>query len=97
MFTSGATESNNLALKGVANFYKNKSDGPGHIISTQTEHKCVLDSLRFLETTGIEVTYLPVKSDGLVDLEEFKNAIRKDTIMASVMLVHNEIGVIQPI
>lgn len=91
IFTSGATESNNLALKGVAEFYKDKKD---HIITSQTEHKCVLDSCRQLEEKGFKVTYLPVQKNGLVSLEEFKNAITPRTVMASIMLVHNEIGVI---
>jgi cysteine desulfurase len=94
IFTSGATESNNMSLKGVARFYKNSKR---HIITTQTEHKCVLDTCRYLETEGFEVTYLPVKANGLVDLAEFEAAIRPDTAIASVMYVNNEIGVIQPI
>lgn len=94
IFTSGATESNNMSLKGVARFYKNSKR---HIITTQTEHKCVLDTCRYLENEGFEVTYLPVKSNGLVDVAEFEAAIRPDTAIASVMYVNNEIGVIQPI
>jgi len=94
IFTSGATESNNLAIKGVARFYGKKKR---HIITTQTEHKCVLDSCRQLQTEGFEVTYLPVGQDGLVDLETFRSAIREDTLLASIMAVHNEIGVIQPL
>jgi len=94
-FTSGATESNNMAVKGVANFYSGKKK---HIITTQTEHKCVLASCRRLEVEqGWDVTYLPVKSDGLVDLGELEGAIRKDTALVSVMHVNNEIGVVQPI
>lgn len=93
VFTSGATESNNLALKGVANFYK---DSKRHIITTQTEHKCVLDSARVLQQQGFEVTYLGVDSEGLINVDEFRAAIRPDTVMASVMFVNNEIGVIQP-
>ncbi len=93
IFTSGATESNNLALKGVAQFYKQNTPKK-HIITTQIDHKCVLDSCRFLEEQGFEVTYLPVKTNGLVDLEELKNAIRPDTVMVSIIMVHNEIGVI---
>ncbi|ABD43242.1 IscS subfamily cysteine desulfurase [Anaplasma phagocytophilum] len=94
IFTSGATESNNLAIKGVARFYKNRGN---HIVTVSTEHKCVLDSCRHLETEGFEVTYLGVKKDGLIDLEVLKKAIREDTILVSVMMVNNEIGVIQPI
>jgi len=93
-FTSGATESNNMAVKGVANFYSGKKK---HIITTQTEHKCVLASCRRLEVEqGWDVTYLPVKQDGLVDLGELESAIRKDTALVSVMHVNNEIGVVQP-
>jgi len=94
VFTSGATESNNLALKGVAGFYKDKKK---HIITLSTEHKCVLDACRHLEQDGFKVTYLPVKPDGLLDLEVLKNAITDDTLMVSIMAVHNEIGVIQPL
>ncbi len=94
VWTSGATESNNLALKGAAHFYKTKGK---HLITVKTEHKAVLDTCRELERQGFEVTYLDVKSDGLVDLEAFKAAIRPDTILASVMFVNNEIGVVQDI
>ncbi|KAL3680635.1 hypothetical protein R1sor_023591 [Riccia sorocarpa] len=94
IFTSGATEANNIAIKGVAHFYKDKKK---HVITTQTEHKCVLDSCRHLQQEGFDVTYLPVKTDGLIDLEELKAAIRPDTALVSVMFVNNEIGVIQPI
>jgi cysteine desulfurase len=94
VFTSGATESNNLALKGLAGFYKDRKD---HIITTRTEHKCVLDSCRHLEQDGIKVTYLPVKPDGLVDLEVLAQAITDRTLVVSIMAVNNEIGVIQPI
>ena len=94
VWTSGATESNNLALKGAAGFYKTKGR---HIITVKTEHKAVLDTCRELERQGFEVTYLDVQSDGLLDLEVFKAAIRPDTILASVMFVNNEIGVIQDI
>ncbi|EME27196.1 cysteine desulfurase [Galdieria sulphuraria] len=94
IFTSGATESNNAAIKGVANFYKERKR---HIITTQTEHKCVLDSCRHLQQNGFEVTYLPVNKEGLVSLEDVKNAIRPDTVLVSVMMVNNEIGVIQPV
>jgi cysteine desulfurase len=94
IFTSGATESNNLALKGVAEFYKDKKK---HLICTQIDHKCVLDTMRYLEGKGFRVTYLPVKTNGLVDLEELKNAITEDTLAFSCIMVHNEIGVIQDI
>lgn len=93
VFTSGATESNNLALKGIAHFFRDKKR---HLITTQTEHKCVLDSCRYLQAEGFDVTYLPVKKDGLVDLDELRKAIRPDTAAVSVMFVNNEIGVIQP-
>jgi cysteine desulfurase len=95
VFTSGATESNNIAVKGVAKFYE-KSKGK-HIITTQTEHKCVLESCRHLEQEGFEVTYLPVQTDGLIDVEELKAAIKPSTILVSVMYVNNEVGVVQPI
>ena len=94
VWTSGATESNNLALKGAANFYSNKGK---HLITVKTEHKAVLDTCRELERQGFEVTYLDVKDNGLIDLEVFKSALRPDTILVSVMFVNNEIGVIQPI
>uniref|UniRef100_A0A2P2KR08 cysteine desulfurase n=1 Tax=Rhizophora mucronata TaxID=61149 RepID=A0A2P2KR08_RHIMU len=94
VFTSGATESNNISVKGVMNFYKEKKR---HIITTQTEHKCVLDSCRHLQQQGFEVTYLPVESDGIIDLEKLRAAIRPDTGLVSVMAVNNEIGVIQPV
>jgi cysteine desulfurase len=94
IFTSGATESNNLALKGVARFYKDKKN---HLVTVVTEHKCVLDSARHLEEEGFTVTYLPVKQDGLVDLEQLKNAITDKTVLVSVMAANNEIGVIQPL
>jgi cysteine desulfurase len=94
VWTSGATESNNLALKGAANFYKSKGK---HIITVKTEHKAVLDTCRELERQGFEVTYLDVKSDGLLDIDVLKQAIRPDTILVSVMFVNNEIGVIQDI
>jgi cysteine desulfurase len=92
VWTSGATESNNLALKGAAHFYKGKGK---HLITVKTEHKAVLDTMRELERQGFEVSYLDVREDGLLDLEAFKAAIRPDTILASVMFVNNEIGVIQ--
>ena len=94
IYTSGATESNNLALKGVARFYKEKKD---HIITCVTEHKCVLDTARYLEQDGFPVTYLPVKKNGLIDLERLADAITEQTVIVSIMAVHNEIGVIQPI
>lgn len=94
VWTSGATESNNLALKGAAHFYKTKGK---HLITVRTEHKAVLDTMRELERQGFEVTYLEVQEDGMLDLEAFKAAIRPDTILASVMYVNNEIGVIQDI
>ena len=95
IFTSGATESNNIALKGVARFYK--SDAKNHIVTVATEHKCVLDSCRHLEQEGFKVTYLKVNSDGLISLDDLRNAITDATIIVSVMAVNNEIGVIQPI
>jgi len=94
VWTSGATESNNLAIKGAAHFYKTKGR---HLITVKTEHKAVLDTMRELERQGFEVTYLDVQEDGLLDLNRFKDAIRPDTILASVMHVNNEIGVIQDI
>jgi cysteine desulfurase len=94
VWTSGATESNNLALKGAAHFYQTKGK---HIITVKTEHKAVLDTCRELERQGFEVTYLDVQADGLVNLDAFKAAIRPDTILASVMYVNNEIGVIQDV
>lgn len=94
IFTSGATESNNIAIKGVAHFYK---DQKNHLITVQTEHKCVLDSARHLEQEGFSVTYLPVKTNGLIDLEVLKNAITEKTALVSVMAVNNEVGVIQPL
>lgn len=94
IFTSGATESNNIAVKGVARFHKRRKK---HVITTQTEHKCVLDSCRHLEGEGFDVTYLPVKNNGVVDLQTLVEAIRPDTSLISVMFVNNEIGVRQPI
>ncbi|MBK8400118.1 MAG: IscS subfamily cysteine desulfurase [Propionivibrio sp.] len=94
VWTSGATESNNLAIKGAAHFYSGKGK---HLITVKTEHKAVLDTCRELERQGFEVTYLDVKENGLLDLDAFKAALRPDTILVSVMLVNNEIGVIQPI
>ncbi|MBI3533855.1 MAG: IscS subfamily cysteine desulfurase [Burkholderiales bacterium] len=94
VWTSGATESNNLALKGAAHFYQGKGK---HLITVKTEHKAVLDTMRELERQGFEVTYLDVQEDGLLDLDKLKAAIRPDTILISVMFVNNEIGVIQDI
>jgi cysteine desulfurase len=94
IWTSGATEGNNLALKGAAHFYKTKGK---HIITQKTEHKAVLDTVRELERQGFEATYLDVESNGIVDLEKLKAAIRPDTILVSVMMVNNEIGVIHPV
>jgi cysteine desulfurase len=94
VWTSGATESNNLALKGAAQFYKTKGK---HLITVKTEHKAVLDTMRELERQGFEVTYLDVQEDGLVDMNRLVDAIRPDTILISVMYVNNEIGVIQDI
>ncbi len=117
IFTSGATESNNLSIKGAAHFYgklkssTSSSGGIGgggengggtvvkrHIITTQTEHKCVLDSCRSLEQEGYEVTYLPVeKATGLIDMEMLRDSLREDTLLVSVMAVNNEIGTRQPL
>lgn len=94
IFTSGATESNNMAIKGVARFYRQKKR---HVITTQTEHKCVLDSCRVLESEGFSVTYLPVQTNGLIDLELLEKSICPDTSLVSVMTINNEIGVKQPI
>lgn len=94
IFTSGATESNNMAIKGVGRFYQSKKR---HVITTQTEHKCVLDSCRILEAEGFNITYLPVQTNGLVDLELLEASIRPDTSLLSVMTINNEIGVKQPI
>jgi cysteine desulfurase len=94
VWTSGATESNNLAIKGAAHFYKTRGK---HLITVKTEHKAVLDTMRELERQGFEVSYLDVEEDGLLDLNKLKDAMRPDTILASVMFVNNEIGVIQDI
>ena len=94
IFTSGATESNNMAIKGVASFYGDKKR---HIITCVTEHKCVLESCRSLEQQGFDITYLPVNSTGLLNLDDLKNVIRDDTLLVSIMAVNNEIGVIQPL
>ena len=94
IWTSGATEGNNLAIKGAANFYKGKGK---HIATMKTEHKAVLDTVRELERQGFEATYLDPEQNGLLDLEKFRAALRPDTVLVSVMMVNNEIGVIQPI
>ena len=94
VWTSGATESNNLAIKGAANFYQSRGK---HLVTVKTEHKAVLDTMRELERQGFEVTYLDVQENGLLDLDRFKAALRPDTILASVMFVNNEIGVIQDV
>jgi len=94
VWTSGATESDNLAIKGAAHFYAERGK---HVITVKTEHKAVLDTCRELERQGFEVTYLDVRDDGLVDLDAFKAALRPDTILVSVMMVNNEIGVVQDV
>jgi cysteine desulfurase len=94
VWTSGATESNNLAIKGAAQFYKTRGK---HLITVKTEHKAVLDTMRELERQGFDVTYMDVREDGLLDLEQLKAAMRPDTILVSVMFVNNEIGVVQDI
>jgi cysteine desulfurase len=94
IFTSGATESNNLAIKGIAEMYKERGN---HIITQVTEHKAVLDTCKRLEKHGYRVTYLPVKADGLIDIEDLKRAIDDKTILVSIMFANNEIGVIQPV
>lgn len=94
VFTSGATEADNLAIKGAAHFNKDKGK---HLITVKTEHKAVLDSMRHLESEGFEVTYLDVQENGLISWDDLVNAIRPDTTLISVMAVNNEIGVIQPI
>jgi cysteine desulfurase len=94
IYTSGATESNNLAIKGVAEFYKDRRN---HIVTTVTEHKCVLDTCRHLEQQGFSVTYLPVQKNGIVDLEKLRAAVTDKTVVVSIMAVNNEIGVIQPL
>lgn len=94
IFTSGATESNNISVKGVARFYK---ENKKHVLTTTIEHKCVLDSCRALENEGFDVTYLPVQKNGIIDLEQFEQSLRPDTGLVSIMYVNNEIGVIQPI
>ncbi|KNA24393.1 hypothetical protein SOVF_015440 [Spinacia oleracea] len=94
IFTSGATESNNISVKGLLHFLRSTKR---HVITTQTEHKCVLDSCRHLQQEGYEVTYLPVEKDGLVDMGKLRAAIRPDTGLVSIMMVNNEIGVVQPV
>jgi cysteine desulfurase len=94
IFTSGSTESNNLALKGIAEMYRERGN---HIITQVTEHKAVLDTCKRLEKSGYRVTYLPVKADGLVDLEDLKRAFDEKTILVSIMFANNEIGVVQPV
>ncbi len=94
IYTSGATESNNLAIKGVADFYKDRRN---HIVTTVTEHKCVLDTCRHLEQEGFTVTYLPVQKNGLIDLDVLRAAVTDKTVVVSIMAVNNEIGVIQPL
>src|ERR1700690_3592924 len=93
VLTSGATESNNLALKGVAEMYAEKGN---HMITAATEHKAILDTCKRLEKEGVRVTYLPVQQNGLVDLDQFKDAITDKTILVSIMYANNEIGVVQP-
>jgi cysteine desulfurase len=94
IFTSGATESNNLAIKGIAEMYRERGN---HIITQVTEHKAVLDTCKRLEKSGYQVTYLPVKADGLIDMEDLKRAMTDKTILVSIMIANNEIGVIQPV
>jgi cysteine desulfurase len=94
VFTSGATESNNMSIKGVGRFYRPKKS---HVITLVTEHKCVLDSCRQLEQEGMTVTYLPVQTNGLIDLAQLEAAITEQTALVSIMAVNNEIGVLQPI
>ncbi|KAK5063014.1 hypothetical protein LTR84_005090 [Exophiala bonariae] len=96
IFTSGATESNNMSIKGVARFF-GRAGKKKHIITSQTEHKCVLDSCRHMQDEGFEVTYLPVQSNGLIDLKQLEDAIKPETALVSIMTVNNEIGVIQPV
>lgn len=96
IFTSGATESANIAIKGVAN-WKAQEGKPVHLITTQVEHKCVLDSMRFMEDKGCKVTYLKVKEDGMIDLDELRGSINDDTALVSIMGVNSEIGTVQPL
>ena len=95
VFTSGATESNNIIIKGISQFYAKK--GKKHIITCQTEHKCVLDSCRSLQQNGFEITYLKPEKDGRIDIEKLEQTITSDTLLVSIMSVNNEIGVIQPL
>src|ERR687896_26901 len=94
VFTSGATESNNLAIKGVAEMYREKGN---HIITAVTEHKAVIDTCKRLEKEGYRVTYLPVQKDGLVSLDDLRNAVTDKTILITIMAANNEIGVVQPV
>ena len=94
-FTSGATESNNIAIKGVANFYKNS--GKNHVITVATEHKCVINSVRDLEQEGFKTSFLPVQNNGIIDLNQLESAITDKTALVSIMAINNEIGVIQPL
>ena len=94
IFTSGATESNNMALKGVAEFYGDKRK---HIVTVKTEHKCILDTCRHLEQKGFKITYLPVQTNGIIDLELLEKTVTEETLIVSIMAVNNEIGVIQPL
>src|SRR5580693_6319058 len=94
VFTSGATESNNLAIKGIAEMYRERGN---HIITQVTEHKAILDTCKHLEKYGYRITYLPVKANGLIDLEDLRKAIDDKTILVSIMFANNEIGVIQPV
>ena len=94
IFCGSGTESDNLAIKGIAFALKERGR---HIITSNIEHKAVLESCKYLEKNGFEVTYLPVKKDGIIDIEDFKNALRDDTILVTIMLANNEIGTIQPI
>jgi cysteine desulfurase len=96
IFTSGATESNNMSIKGVARFFK-RGGKKNHIITCQTEHKCVLDSCRHLQDEGFKVTYLPVQSNGLIDMAQLEAAMTPETAIVSIMTVNNEIGVVQPV
>lgn len=97
IFTSGATESNNLAIRGLADFHRNSNSKKKHIITLSTEHKCVINCCRQLQEEGFKVTYLPVKSNGLLDLNELEKSINDETFLVSIMAIHNEIGVIQPL
>ena len=97
VFTSGATESNNLAIKGAAHYYQKNTGKTGHLITPKTEHKAVLDSCHSLEEEGWDITWLDVDTEGLISLEQLKSSIRPDTVVVSVMFANNEIGVIQPI